>query len=248
MENKIVVRQTFNPEKDTTKAAKAATQLMDIVKKNNWSKSFGGQKEHIFYEGWQTVGKYYNMTVATGDAEPIDIDGVKGFKAKAWVVDNRTGIRVGEAEAYCMKDEKNWSSKPLFQLASMAQTRAGSKALRQIFGYVVALAGYEVTPAEEMTGEEKTALPGQPKTQVQQSYPISPVEMKIIYGLLETKGKKTKDLDNAIKTAFKKDSIQKLTLKEANALILKLKSLPDNVIEGEIDNDEAEEEIEKNEV
>ena len=32
----------------------------------------------------------------------------------------------------------------------MAQTRAGSKALRQILGFVVALAGYSPTPADEM--------------------------------------------------------------------------------------------------
>lgn len=39
---------------------------------------------------------------------------------------------------------------PLFQLRSMAQTRAGAKALRNALAWVVVLAGYKPTPAEEL--------------------------------------------------------------------------------------------------
>jgi len=59
---------------------------------------------------------------------------------------------------------------PLFQLASMAQTRASAKALRNVLSWVVVLAGYRPTPAEELETEgaavvdaEVTALdPHQP--------------------------------------------------------------------------------------
>jgi hypothetical protein len=44
---------------------------------------------------------------------------------------------------------------PLFQLRSMAQTRACAKALSNLFKWVVVLAGYKPTPAEEMTGQER---------------------------------------------------------------------------------------------
>jgi len=44
---------------------------------------------------------------------------------------------------------------PLFQLRSMAQTRACAKALRNVFAWVVVLAGYKPTVAEELTGEEE---------------------------------------------------------------------------------------------
>jgi hypothetical protein len=44
--------------------------------------------------------------------------------------------------------------KPLFQLRSMAQTRAAAKAIRSVFSWVVVLAGYKPTVAEEMTGNE----------------------------------------------------------------------------------------------
>jgi hypothetical protein len=46
---------------------------------------------------------------------------------------------------------------PLFQLASMAQTRACAKALRNVLAWVVVLAGYKPTPAEEIDTEPRRA-------------------------------------------------------------------------------------------
>jgi hypothetical protein len=43
-------------------------------------------------------------------------------------------------------------SVPLYQLASMAQTRACAKTLRNVLSWVAVLAGYRPTPAEEMDG------------------------------------------------------------------------------------------------
>lgn len=48
---------------------------------------------------------------------------------------------------------------PLFQLASMAQTRASAKALRNVLSWVVVLAGYRPTPAEELEGERQATEP-----------------------------------------------------------------------------------------
>jgi ElaB/YqjD/DUF883 family membrane-anchored ribosome-binding protein len=44
---------------------------------------------------------------------------------------------------------------PLFQLRSMAQTRACSRVLRQVLGFVPVLAGYRPTPMEELQGAER---------------------------------------------------------------------------------------------
>jgi hypothetical protein len=80
----------------------------------------------------------------------VEIFGVKGARARAEVIDLKTGQVVGGAEAYCMRDEESWKEKPWYQLASMAQTRAGAKALRNVLAWVVVLAGYKPTPAEEL--------------------------------------------------------------------------------------------------
>lgn len=42
---------------------------------------------------------------------------------------------------------------PLFQLASMAQTRACAKVMRQVLAWVVVMAGYRATPAEELDAQ-----------------------------------------------------------------------------------------------
>lgn len=66
-------------------------------------------------------------------------------------------------------------SVPLFQLASMAQTRANAKALRNILSWVVVLAGYGTTPAEEL--DDKTTIEnnggGAPPAQATQQQPAA---------------------------------------------------------------------------
>ena len=132
----------------------AAVALKEVIANKRRPVVFRGE-QYLQFEDWQTVGGFFGSSVATGDAELVEIDGVRGFKAKAHVIDSN-GIEVSTAEAYCMKDEDNWKNKPLFQLASMAQTRAGAKALRNKFAWVAVLAGYSPTPAEEMTGQESS--------------------------------------------------------------------------------------------
>jgi hypothetical protein len=52
---------------------------------------------------------------------------------------------------------------PLFQLSSMAQTRASAKALRNVLSWVVVLAGYRSTPAEELDGLRDSPREPQPE-------------------------------------------------------------------------------------
>lgn len=231
------------PRQDTEFAHEAAKLLVQIIEKNNWSKKLGGQSAHIMYEGWQTAGKYYGYAVKTYDAEYVELGGTWGFKAKATVVNEHTGIEVGSAEAYCMSDENNWRNKPKFQLASMAQTRAGSKALRQNLGFVVALAGYNPTPAEEMTEPVKplAVQPEQPKPSVKG---ITPVQKDTILKLLERKGKSPEDLQYVLETAFQGKKLGELSQLNAENMITKLISLPDPEVEV-IDNDQVESGIEQ---
>jgi hypothetical protein len=90
-----------------------------------------------------------------------EIGGDEGYGA---TVEAKTmsGAVVGRADAVVMRTEavgtdpktgepkRKWLEAPAFQLISMAQTRASSKALRMPLGFVMKLAGYDTTPAEEM--------------------------------------------------------------------------------------------------
>ena len=83
------------------------------------------------------------------------------------------GAVVGAADAQCLRSENNWKTRDDYALRSMAQTRAAAKALRMPLGFIMALAGYEATPAEEMPAErlEKPAVI--PPTQRPRGRPVT---------------------------------------------------------------------------
>jgi len=108
-------------------------------------------QDFLRYEAWATLAQGYGLTAGIESYKNIyDTDGhtVLGVMATAILRDN-TGTQIGGAPAFCMFDEPNWTNKPLAQVASMAGTRAASKALRIGLSWVVVLAGYNPTPAEE---------------------------------------------------------------------------------------------------
>lgn len=95
-------------------------------------------------EKWRAKPKYdrqIRMKDGTWVSEPVD-EGAYPKNAWVWL----EGPRRPESRRIRTGDD----SVPLFQLKSMAQTRACSKVLRQCFAWVVVLAGYRPTPAEEL--------------------------------------------------------------------------------------------------
>lgn len=74
-----------------------------------------------------------------------------GFTASFQVV-NREGRVIGWGEGQCDRTEDNWTTKPNHQVRSQAQTRGQSRALAAPLRFIVKLAGYATTPADDMTG------------------------------------------------------------------------------------------------
>lgn len=87
-----------------------------------------------------------------------------GFKAEFRAA--KGGAGVGWGEGRCTRSEPSKVSQEDYALASMAQTRGQSRALGAPLKFVVKLAGYETTPAEELDGATGTgpapAAPDQP--------------------------------------------------------------------------------------
>jgi hypothetical protein len=101
-------------------------------------------------------------------------------------------MEISAAEAMCLNDEPNWKTKPLFQLRSMAQTRSCAKALRNVLAWVVVLAGYRATPAEEiqdMANENKAPLKQPEKKAPPAGAPLIGTISDISTAQGETKGK-----------------------------------------------------------
>lgn len=157
------------PEVVLKEAMEAAKALEGVVSKKKKPVIMNGE-QYLEFEDWQTVGRFYGITAKVVETKFIDYGNAQGFEARAVAL--RHGQEISAAEAMCLNDEEKWSTRPkyelinnvrtkvgdvpvpLFQLKSMSQTRACAKALRNVLAWVVVLAGYRPTPAEEMIGNE----------------------------------------------------------------------------------------------
>ncbi len=161
-----------SPKEVIERATELATILMQVVEEKQLYQKIR-KKKHIQIEGWQMLGMFCGVVGRPTNITPV-IDGegelahVTGFDATADAVQVSTGKILSSATMRCSREEENWNLRPeyeyidgeriktgesyvpLFQLQSMAQTRAISKALRNVLGWIVVLAGYQPTPAEEM--------------------------------------------------------------------------------------------------
>lgn len=137
------------PTKVLEEARQAAHALTDVISKKAKPVKFNGEI-YLEFEDWQTVGRFYGITARVRETKYVQYDKVSGFEASADAILVSTGQVISSAESLCLNDESNWAKKPMFQLKSMSQTRACAKALRNVLAWVVVLAGYKPTPAEEM--------------------------------------------------------------------------------------------------
>ena len=136
--------RTDDPAEMLRRASVMAEQLAAVVRKQKLTSNISG-KEHVRVEGWTLLGSMLGVfPVCEWTKETVN-----GWEAR---VEARTlsGQVVGAAEAQCDRSESAWKNRDGYVLRSMAQTRATSKALRQPLGFVMQLAGFDPTPAEEM--------------------------------------------------------------------------------------------------
>jgi hypothetical protein len=165
-ENAVV---TITPQEQINQASDMARLLKEVVSKAGLARKLGGRKEHLEYEAWATIARWFHCTPSTEWTKPIkDGEKIVGWEARVNILDD-TGRVIGSSEGMCMSDEANWRGKPSYALRSMAQTRTAGKALRSLFAHIAVLAGYSPTPADEMDGiqvnertDPKPAPPSEP--------------------------------------------------------------------------------------
>jgi hypothetical protein len=139
--------RTEDPVEIIRRASETADALAAVLNDRKLTKRIG-QKDHVLVEGWTLLGTMLGVFPVVEWTRQVP----DGWEAR---VEARTlaGQVVGAAEAECLRTENTWKGRDDYALRSMAQTRAVSKALRGPLGFVVTLAGYEATPAEEMPSE-----------------------------------------------------------------------------------------------
>lgn len=175
------------PQAIMSNAGVIAGALKEVLREQKLTARMGGGREHVEIGGWQAAGTMLGAlggeplhaeTVwsrrildETGKPEStrftiffkrnrVEVAAeVEGFSWEAKVeVRTPDGTVVGSAEAMCSRTEKTWCERDDFALRSMAETRAESRAYRKAIGWIINMAGYSATPAEEM-GHDATAGP-----------------------------------------------------------------------------------------
>lgn len=147
---------TNDPKEISNRVVALAGFVEDIVSKGKLTTNIQGRK-FVNVEGWQAAGvglglsPYIVSCVPTG---PLD----DNFNSPGFVavgeLRNRDGMVISRAEASCERDESAWATRNNYALRSMAQTRVTGKLFRQVLGFVMTVAGYAGTPAEEVSEGE----------------------------------------------------------------------------------------------
>ena len=138
-----------------------ATFVKDIVTKGHLTSTISG-REFVNVEGWEAAGVGIGLAahiVSCVPTGPLDEEfNSPGFVAVA-ELRNRDGQVISRAESSCERDESAWRNRNNYALRSMAQTRATGKVFRQVLGFVMTVAGYAGTPADEVPTDDASGAP-----------------------------------------------------------------------------------------
>jgi hypothetical protein len=229
-----------DPKLILAEAGRAATELIAAVQQNGWSKNLGGQKPHLMFEAWNLLGTFYHISsrVVPGSVKFIEVAGAMGYEAEAEAIDNRTGFVVSSASAMCLNDESNWAARPVyeaddegerrktggrqvpwFQLRSMAQTRALVKALKPKLSWIVAMANFDPTAADELPPAGRSIKQPQPK-QTEGNKITDPMR-KRLWAVGKEAGKTNEDIA-AVVRRYGFDSTNDITRDQYDAIVAEL--------------------------
>ncbi|MBP8282557.1 MAG: hypothetical protein KAX46_01365 [Chromatiaceae bacterium] len=143
-------------------ASQMATELAQVIRTQNLSTVIQG-RHYVQVEGWTTLGVMLGVTarevstVEDPDREGVYISTVELVRMSDGAIVSRASAECGDPDELDRYKKPLWASRPRYARRSMAQTRATGKACRLAFSWIMRLAGYEATPAEEMPQPELPA-------------------------------------------------------------------------------------------
>jgi hypothetical protein len=167
----------LEPAEMVKAAAKLAGILADIIVKQQLFTVIQGKK-YVRVEAWATLGSLMGIMPREVDVKEKENG---DYEATVELYSIRTDQVVGRGSALCGADERRWGAADRYARRSMAITRATGKAYRLGFAWIMSLAGYEPTPAEEMPDHEE-----KPKQKKNHGYePTNPDHQKALGKALE---------------------------------------------------------------
>ena len=157
--NALAVKGTYNVAIPAQAVTMANVLKNYIVKQKLFSNIKGKNFAHV--DGWQFAGSLMNTYPKIIRVENLSTEKEIKWKADVEIISVKDDKVVGFGTALCSNLERTKKIFEEYAILSMAQTRAIGKAYRNRAGWIMKLAGYEATPAEEMkdfkNGNEKSA-------------------------------------------------------------------------------------------
>lgn len=132
--------------------AKFANVLKDFIVKRSLYTEIQG-KNYVHVEAWEFAGICMGIAPIVRETTDLSSDTEIKHKARVELILINNGKIVGGGEAICSGNEAKNGKKirtDEYAVLSMAQTRAVGKAFRLSYGWIMKMAGYEATSAEEM--------------------------------------------------------------------------------------------------
>jgi hypothetical protein len=137
-----------------------ATALRSVIENTGMVVDIQGT-EYVKVEGWTTMIGMLGITpIEVSNVLNEDEDGYRYYVATVALI-NGAGREVVRATSECGSEgDGPWPNRAMYAKRSMATTRATGKACRLAFSWIISLAGYKTTPAEEMPyGDAPPAVP-----------------------------------------------------------------------------------------
>lgn len=137
-----ILSKDFSFKDKISVATEVATTLNEVIQTQGLAVNIQGNN-YVTAEGWNCLGTMLGTYARTEYVEKIEKP--KGYKARVSIMQGENVLATAEAIATYGGFQKTPQA-----VYSMSQTRAMGKAYRMCFSWIVKLAGFQPTPAEEM--------------------------------------------------------------------------------------------------
>jgi hypothetical protein len=222
--------QASNPAALVAGAAELASQLAIVINRQNLATLIKG-KRFVNVEGWTTLAIMLGVTareVCTVESEGVYVATVELVRMSDGACISKASAECGSPDELDKYGKPIWSTRPRYARRSMAQTRATGKACRLAFSWIMSLAGYEPTPAEEipLSDEPPQPPPIEPPAPIEPPEPqrITASQQKLLEAQIRDYGLDFDRVKAWLKSAWQVEHFQDLSPKQFERLLIKLEN------------------------
>lgn len=143
---------TTVPDHPLASATKLARVIREFVGQQGLVTEIAG-RPYVRVEGWTTLAALQGVTareVSVVEQDGVYVATVELRRVGDDTLISRASAECGAADEVDREGRPIWADRPRYARRSMAITRAVGKACRLAYSWIMVLAGYEPTPAEEL--------------------------------------------------------------------------------------------------